>query len=178
MFFSFIGPSFSLCNNQNNVERKQAIHENRLASVKASLSLSTPLRMEFMDKRLSKNFHARRHHELVVLQNRKILRALEEIHSRSSTVAAVGATNPAAEGGSMMVPANSDGERLGSSSAPVSWKKSKGLPSASATNAGESSSSGKKLNSLLARRRNVKAALVARENQKMMEVSGSTCAGA
>ncbi|CAN0049584.1 unnamed protein product, partial [Ectocarpus sp. 4 AP-2014] len=157
----------TLCH-KNNVERKQAIHENRLASVKASLSLSTPLRMEFMDKRLSKNFHARRNHELVVLQNRKILRALEEIHSRSSTVA-VGATNPAAEGGSMVMPASSDGERLASSSAPVSWKKSKGLPSASATNAGESSSSGKKLNSLLARRRNVKAALVARENQKMME---------
>ncbi|CAB1107305.1 unnamed protein product [Ectocarpus sp. CCAP 1310/34] len=157
----------TLCH-KNNVERKQAIHENRLASVKASLSLSTPRRMEFMDKRLSKNFHARRHHELVVLQNRKILRALEEIHSRSSTVAAVGATNPA-EGGSMVVPASSDGERLGSSSAPASWKKSKGLPSASATNAGESSCSSKKLNSLLARRRNVKAALVARENQKMME---------
>ncbi|CAM9852670.1 unnamed protein product, partial [Ectocarpus fasciculatus] len=157
----------TLCH-KNNVERKQAIHENRLASVKASLSLSTPLRMDFMDKRLSKNFHARRHHELVVLQNRKILRALEEIHSRSSTVAAVGATNPAAEGGSIVVPASSDGEKLGSSSAPVSWKKSKGL-SASATNAVESSSSGKKLNSLLARRRNVKAALVARENQKMME---------
>lgn len=67
---------------QNNVERKHAIHENRLASVKASLSLSTPLRLDFMDKRLSKNYHASRWRARVVNQNLKLLRALEEIHSR------------------------------------------------------------------------------------------------
>lgn len=150
--------------NQSNIERKHAIHESRLASVKASLSLSTPRRMEFMDKRLSKNFHVRRHHEQVVQENLKILRALEEIHSRSSTTVAVGIDNSVTGGGCL-----GDGGR-GTSTAPVSAKKSKGLLSASTTNTGRSPSR-KKLSSLLARKRNVKAALVSRENQKMMEVS-------
>lgn len=153
-----------VCDSQNNVERKHAIHEHRLASVKASLSLSTPRRMEFMDKRLSKNFHTRRHHEQVVHENLKLLRALEEIHSRSSTAGAevpVGVRGGVASGG--------DGGLGGSPTAPASHKRRKGVLSSSAGRSG----SRKKLSSLLARKRNVKAAMVARENQKMMEVSAT-----
>lgn len=156
-------------NMQNNVERKHAIHENRLASVKASLSLSTPRRMEFMDKRLSKNFHMRRYHQQVVQENLKILRALEEIHSRSSTAVAVGTDNSATGGGGLTASLSDEGGR-GTSTAPVTTNRSKGLMSASTAKTGGSHSR-KKLSSLLARKRNVKAALVARENQKMMEVS-------
>lgn len=118
--------------------------------------------MEFMDKRLSKNFHMRRHHEQVVHENLKLLRALEEIHSRSSTA---GANNLA--GGRGGVASGVDVGKGGASHAPVSLRRRKG---AMASSAGTSSSR-KKLSSLLARKRNVKAALVARENQKMMEVS-------
>lgn len=123
--------------------------------------------MEFMDKRLSKNFHMRRYHQQVVQENLKILRALEEIHSRSSTAAAVGTDNSVTGGGEASL--SGEGGR-GTSTAPVSTKRSKGLLSASTANTGRSPSR-KKLKSLLARKRNVKAALVARENQKMMEVS-------
>lgn len=130
--------------------------------------------MEFMDKRLSKNFHMRRHHEQVVHENLKILRALEEIHSRSSTAVAAGTDNSTADGGGLAASSSGDGGRSGpgrgTSTAPVSAKRGKGLLSASTTNTGRSPSR-KKLRSLLARKRNVKAALVARENQKMMEVS-------
>lgn len=147
---------------QNNIERKHAIHEHRLASIKASLSLSTPRRMEFMDKRLSKNFHMRRHHEQVVYENLKLLRALEEIHSRSSTA---GADNLASGRGD--VASGGDGGLGGTSTAPVSLKRRKGVLSSSAGKLCPR----KKLSSLLARKRNVQAALVARENQKMMEVS-------
>eukprot|EP00903_Cladosiphon_okamuranus_P006391 g6256.t1 len=150
----------TLCH-KNNVERKHAIHEHRLASVKASLSLNTPRRMDFMDKRLSKNFHMRRHHEQVVHENLKLLRALEEIHSRSSNTGPdnlAGGRGGAASGGG-------DGGLGGASTGPVSLKRRKGVQSSSAGR----SCSRKKLSSLLARKRNVKAALVARENQKMME---------
>lgn len=135
-----------------------------MASVKASLSLSTPRRMEFMDKRLSKNFHIRRHHKQVVHENLKLLRALEEIHSRSSTA---GADNLA--GGRGGVASGGDGGLGGASTAPVSLRRRKGVLSSSAGR----SCSRKKLSSLLARKRNVKDALVARENQKMMEVSAA-----
>lgn len=139
------------------MERRYAIHENRLASVKGSLSLSAPVRLGFMDKRLSKNFHLRRHHELVVQENLKLLRALEEIHSRNNA-ACFGANDSTAGG-----PSDGDMVRL---AAGVSAKRSKGSLSLSA---GKSHS--KKLNTLLARKRNTRAALVARENEKMMEVS-------
>lgn len=154
---------------QNNVERKHAMHENRLASVKGSLSLSTPRRMEFMDKRLSKNFHMRRHHKQVVQENLKILRALEEIHSRSSTTIAMSTDNSATGAGGIAASSSGHGGR-GTSTARASTKRSKGLLSSSTTNTSRSPCR-KKLSSLLARKRNVKAALVARENQKMMEVS-------
>lgn len=144
---------------QNNIERTHAIHESRLASVKASLSLSTPRRMDFMDKRLSKNFHMRRHHKQVVHENLKLLRALEEIHSRSSTAATVAGTESLTGGGG------------GASLTTGGPKGRKLLMSKSASNTTGSSVSRKKLSSLLARKRNVKAAIVARENQKMMEVS-------
>lgn len=143
--------------NQNNVERKHAIHENRLASVKASLSLSTPRRMDFMDKRLSKNFHMRRQHKQVVHENLKLLRALEEIHSRNGTTTVAGTDSLTGGGG-------------GTSTMTVGQKERKGLLSKSADASG-SLPSREKLSSLLARKRNVKAAIVARENQKMMEVS-------
>ncbi len=142
---------------QNNVERKHAIHESRLASVKASLSLSTPRRMDFMDKRLSKNFHMRRHHKQVVHENLKLLRALEEIHSRSSTAVVAGTESLTAGGG-------------GASMTTGGQKGRKVQLSKSASNTTGSTVSRKKLSSLLARKRNVKAAIVARENQKMMEV--------
>lgn len=119
--------------------------------------------MEFMDKRLSKNFHMRRHHEQVVHENMKLLRALEEIHSRSSTA---GVAEKLA-GGWEGTASDGDGGKGGTSTAPVSLKRRKGTLSSSVG----MSCSRKKLSSLLARKRNVKAALVARENQKMMEVS-------
>lgn len=118
--------------------------------------------MEFMDKRLSKNFHMRRHHEQVVHENLKLLRALEEIHSRSSTAGAEHLSG--ARGGEV---SGGDGVVGGTSTTPVSLKRRKGVLSSSAGK----SSSRKRLSSLLARKRNVKAALVARENQKMMEAS-------
>lgn len=118
--------------------------------------------MEFMDKRLSKNFHTRRYHEQVVHENLKLLRALEEIHSRSGTAGA-----ESLAGGRGGVASGGGGGIGGSSTAPVGLKRRKGALSSSAGG----SCSRKKLSSLLARKRDVKAALVARENQKMMEVS-------
>ena len=151
------------------MERSYAIHESRLASVKPSLSVSTPLRLDFVDKRLSKNFHLRRHHEQVVCDNLKLLRALEEIQSRtSSSTACVGGPGDSLGRGG----ASSGGGKLaaggGSLTTPaVGVKKSLTV---SAASAGKSHSSSM-LNTMLERKRNAKAALVARENHQMLEVS-------
>lgn len=134
---------------QNNVERRHAIHENRLATAKPSLALSTPLRLNFMDKRLSKNYHARRQQAQVVHENLKLLRALEEIHCRD---------------GSSFV---------GDGSAGAMRRVRLTTRNRNAKSPGEASCrklQTKKLN-LLARRRDVKAAAVARENRKMIKVS-------
>lgn len=149
---------------QNDVERRYAIHETRLASVKASLSLRTPIRLEFMEKRLSKNFHIRRNHNNVLRDNLKLLRALEDIHYRQSTSTGVGAGDSsggwASSGGGGVGPGDE------SFTSPVNAKRTKG----SSVSLSTKSQPRNKLNTLLARKRNARAALVARENQKMMEV--------
>lgn len=155
---------------QNNVERSYAIHESRLASVKASLSVGTPLRLDFVDKRLSKNFHLRRHHEQVVCDNLKLLRALEEIQSRtnSSTAACVGGpADSLGRGGG--TPGGGKLSAGGGSSSTIPAVGVKKSLTVSATSAGKSHS-GSMLNTMLERKRNAKAARVARENQQMLEV--------
>lgn len=131
--------------------------------------------MDFMDKRLSKNFHQRRHHEKLVYDNLKLLRALEEIHSRNGTAVPGGDDrSPAAAGGAAWSSSRCGGKQGsgGGASITVGAKRSKGLVSGSTTFSGGPSR--KKLNSLLARKRKVKAALVARENEKMIEVSATS----
>lgn len=169
---------------QNDVERKYAIHENHLASVKASLSPSTPIRLEFMDKRLSKNFHMRRHHEHLVYENLKLLRALEEIHSRGSNVGGTASGRGAAGGGigsatgRGAVSSVRDGGRSGSASGSltVPGNSNRGTGGGGGRSdcgggGGGGKMQSKKLNTLLARKRIVRAAVVVRENQKMLEVS-------
>lgn len=170
------------CRKQTNIERRQAVHEKRLASVKASLALSTPLRFEFMDKRLSKNFHSRRQHETVVAENLKLLRALEGIHARSGGM--FGSGSDAAFTGMENIPASSlapvgggDGD---SAAAAANPKESRTLESSASVPAAcdvvrnrksQQHSRMDRLSMLLERERNVRATIVARENEKMMEVS-------
>ena len=153
------------------MERSYAIHESRLASVKASLSVSTPLRLDFVDKRLSKNFHLRRHHERVVCDNLKLLRALEEIQSRTSSITAACVGGPGDALGQGGAP--SSGGKLaagGGSSSTIPAVGVKKSLAVSATSAGKSHSSSM-LNTMLERKRNANSARVARENQQMLEVS-------
>lgn len=134
---------------QKDVETRYAKHERRLASVKASLALTTPLRLAFMDKRLSKNYHRSRHQAQLIHENLKLLRALEKIHCRDPAACIGGNSQGTSKTGKSI-------SCRGSSDVPgsTSWSKQRA----------------KKLNQLLARRRDVKAAAVARENHKMVKV--------
>lgn len=156
---------------QNNVERRYAIHENRLASVKASLSLTAPLRLDFIDKRLSKNYHTRRHQAQVVYDNFKLLRALEDIHSRGGSRSTGDSTSlrDISKRGRSSTTGGGGGDNSRNAAVAVKHASSKMI---NGKGAGPGSKSHvKKLNTLLARKRDLKAALVARENQKMLEVS-------
>lgn len=110
-----------------------------------------------MDKRLSKNYHKRRHQAQVVYENLKLLRALEDIHSRS-TGDSTSLRDISKQGRSSRA---DGGATVTLSSRKMSSGKGVGPGNKSHTI---------KLNTLLARKRDLKAALVARENQKMMEV--------
>lgn len=151
--------------NQNDVERRYAIHENRLASVKASLSLTTPLRLDFMDKRLSKNYHIRRHHAQVVHENLKLLRALEQIHSRRAGGCGSRVTDDT------VFPAGGGAASKRRRSGTAGQGPGAGTGSSMRSAGGGKSNVRTRLNTLLARKRDLKAAFVARENEKMMEVS-------
>lgn len=151
---------------QNDVERRYAIHENRLASVKASLALSAPPRLEFMDKRLSKNYHTRRQQAAVVHENLKLLRALEEIHSRPPASGFAGGEEGSIVGG----PKRGRPATTAGSSGPVGGVGDAGEGRRRGNTVRKGKLHSKKLHTLLARKRDQKASVVARENEKMMEV--------
>ncbi|CAM9814777.1 unnamed protein product, partial [Choristocarpus tenellus] len=126
-----------------NIERTKVLHEARLSSIKGYLRLSSPVRLSFIDKRISKNFHHRRQQEQVAHENLKILRALEEIHFRSESQI----------GGGLGLPGRLSKTRSSSSGSGVDGNK---MVLA-------------KLNGLMARKRDLEAIRIARENHKMAE---------
>lgn len=118
-----------------------------------------------MDKRLSKNYHIRRHHAQVVHENLKLLRALEQIHSRR----AGGCGSRVTDG--TVFPAGGGAASKRRRSGTVGQGPGAGIGSSMRSTGGGKSHVQTRLNTLLARKRDLKAAFVARENEKMMEVS-------
>lgn len=153
-----------LYSRQKNVERNHAIHESRLASAKASLSLGSPLRPKFMVKRLSKKFHLRENRERVICENLRLLQKMRDIYSRgdqdyyrSSKSTHCSQEKPVLDSVTSGIKATSSAEARG-----------KGVVT---TSSSTSMPISHKLNILVARRRNAEAALVETENRKMLKVS-------